>query len=117
VQVEELNRAIAAALAADPASSLAQHGPVTDPSDAAIECVIKAQDYFISSRRVRHTVQTLAQLVKDGEDLIETLKRNLPDRIGTADSSGNLIEWRIKKLHDVRHSVRHTDMRCTHFMC
>jgi hypothetical protein len=103
-QIQELNAAIRQAPAG---SDLKRHGllSLTDLSDSAIECGIKAVSYFNAARNTRHTLATLAELRLVAQDLIRTLIAELPDRIGTFDSGGGLIEWKVKKLHDVVHMV------------
>jgi hypothetical protein len=103
--VETLNKAIAAAV---PGSTLSNCEPVEDPMDGCIECCIKALDFYLCTRLQGHTLLTLESLdtlCKSAEDLMETIKRCLPDRIGATDSHGDLMEWRIKKFHDLLHVV------------
>ena len=92
-------------------SALRKHGHVQDPSDKAIECCIKALDYFIDSRRAGHTVADLCTVHQEAVALLEALKKNLPERVGThywnAKGEWVPIGWKIGKPHDMLHKVRH----------
>lgn len=105
-QVRLINAAVDAAPAT---SALRQRGHVVDPSNKAIECSIKALDYFIDSRRVGHTVADLSTVQHEAVALLDVLKSNLPDRIGTKywDAQGNFVPmgWKIGKAHDMLHKV------------
>ncbi len=97
-----LNKAIDAAPRGSP---LARHGRVEDPSDLAIECSIKSAEYYIASRRIGHTLSDLTEVHAKAVILVESLKKNFPDRIGTCFKDKSPIGWNIRKAHDPLHKV------------
>lgn len=101
-QVAILNDAIRSAAKNTP---LSRHGVVVDPSDRIIECLINAAEYFLFSRKLGHDIGDLMELHEMAVVLIESLKQNFPDRIGTKRSDGTPLGWGIRKGHDPLHKV------------
>ena len=63
------------------------------------------------SRKQRLNETGVAQLHALAVDLLETVKRLLPERTGTRDRSGELIGWNFTKAHSVLHIAAY---RLTH---
>ena len=91
--------------ASPPNSKAKKHGPVQEPSDLVIECWIGAIEFYIACRHEPHAVGDLADLWCKTVTLIESLKANLPERIGSKDKKDENIGWNIKKIHDMLHKV------------
>ena len=96
-QVEFLNTAIDQA----PRGSLL-HGlaHVSDPSDQIVEVLIKCMEWNIMTRRRSIPESELPEVHKAAVDLLEVLKKNLPDKSG--EESG----WNFEKAHSILHKVR-----------
>jgi len=96
-QVEFLNAAIDRA-----PRSKRLHGlhHVSDPSDQIVEVLIQCMEWNIMTRRRSIPESELPELHQAAVNLLELLKKNLPDKCG--EESG----WNFEKAHSILHKVR-----------
>ena len=96
-QVEFLNAAIDRAPRGSRLHGLHR---VSDPSDQIVEVLIKCMEWNIMSRCRSIPESELPEVHLAAVDLLELLKRNLPDKCG--EESG----WNFEKAHSILHKVR-----------
>ena len=96
-QVEFLNTAIDRVL---PGSWLHRLAHVSDPSDQIVEVLIKCMEWNIMTRRRSIPESELPELHQAAVNLLELLKKNLPDKCGEA--SG----WNFEKAHSCTRCAR-----------
>lgn len=93
-----------------PNGSLSQIPPVHDPSTEIIEVLIIANKWNLMSRESLLPIDRLPELHQLGVDLLEGLKRVLPERTGTQYQSGERQNqfkgWCFEKAHSVMHAAR-----------
>ena len=73
---------------------------VSEPSDQIVEVLIKCMEWNIMTRRRSIPESELPEVHKAAVDLLEVLKKNLPDKSG--EESG----WNFEKAHSILHKVR-----------
>ena len=96
-QVEFLNAAIDRAPRGTRLHGLAH---VSDPSDQIVEVLIQCMEWNIMTRRRSIPESELPEVHQAAVDLLELLKRNLPDKFG--EDSG----WNFETAHSILHKVR-----------
>jgi len=96
-QVEFLNAAIDRAPRGSRLHGLHR---VSDPSDQIVEVLIKCMEWNIMTRSRSIPESELPEVHLAAVDLLELLKRNLPDKCG--EESG----WNFEKAHSILHKVR-----------
>jgi hypothetical protein len=102
-EVSMINDKIRAARPKDP---LYRISLVEDPSDQIIEVLIKALNWHMMSREKELPIDKLVNLDAAGRDLLESLKRVLPERKGTKDGDGVFKGWCFEKAHSILHTPR-----------
>jgi len=73
---------------------------VSDPSDQIVEVLIQCMEWNIMTRRRSIPESDLPEMQQAAVDLLELLKKNLPDKCG--EESG----WNFEKAHSILHKVR-----------
>jgi hypothetical protein len=96
-QVELINAAIDRA---KPSSSLHGLPHVADPSADVVDVLISCMEWNIATRQSRIAEDELPGLQDKAVELLDLLKRNLPDKTG---EKGN---WNFEKAHSILHKVR-----------
>ena len=96
-QVEFLNSAIDRAPRGTRLHGVAH---ISDPSDRIVEVLIKCMEWNLMTRRRSIPGSELPGLHQAAVDLLELIKKNLPDKCGEA--SG----WNFEKAHSILHKVR-----------
>ena len=96
-QVEFLNAAIDRAPRGTRLHGVAH---VSDPSDQTVEVLIECMEWNLMTRRQSIPESELLEVHQVAVDLLELLKKNLPDKCGEA--SG----WNFEKAHSILHKVR-----------
>ena len=96
-QVSLINGAIDQA---KPGSRLYGLAHVSDPSGDVVEVLILCMEWNMNSRLRNITAEGLVTLHQNAVDLLELLKRNLPDKCG--EKGG----WNFDKAHSILHKVR-----------
>lgn len=99
-QIEYINRKIDEA---QRGSRLYGLRHVNDPSDDVQTVHIAWMEFFMWSRKQRLNEDDVATLHARAVDLLETVKRLLPERTGTTDRGGQPIGWNFAKAHSVLH--------------
>ena len=96
-QIEYINSAIDAA----PRGSHLHGLPhVSDPSNGIVEVLIKCMEWNLTTRRRVIPESELPEVHQSAVDLLESLKKNLPDKCGEATG------WNFEKAHSILHKVR-----------
>ena len=96
-QVLLINKAIDAA---KPGSRLYKLPPVADPSNEIVEVLIQCMEWNIASRQSGIPESELPELQQKAIDLLDLLKKNLPDK------TGEKAKWNFEKAHSILHKVR-----------
>ena len=96
-QVLLINQAIDAA---KPGSRLYKLPHVADPSNEIVEVLIQCMDWNIASRQSGIPESELPELQQKAIDLLDLLKKNLPDK------TGEKAKWNFEKAHSILHKVR-----------
>ena len=73
---------------------------VSDPSDQIVEVLIQCMEWNIMTRQRSIPESELPEVHQAAVDLLELLKKNLPNKCGEA--SG----WNFEKAHSILHKVR-----------
>ena len=76
---------------------------IRDPSDDVQTVHIAWMEFYMFSRRQRLNEDDVADLHARAVNLLETVKRLLPERTGTMDRSGEMMGWNFAKAHSVLH--------------
>ena len=96
-QVLLINRAIDAAKAGSPLYKLPH---VADPSNEIVEVLIQCMEWNIESRQSGIPESELPDLHQKAIDLLDLLRKNLPDK------TGEKAKWNFEKAHSILHKVR-----------
>ena len=96
-QVLLINRAIDAAKAG---SSLYKLPHVADPSNEIVEVLIQCMERNIASSQSGIPESELPELQQKAIDLLDLLKKNLPDK------TGEKAKWNFEKAHSILHKIR-----------
>jgi len=97
MQVKSINSAIDAAQRSSPLHGLPH---VSDPSDGVVEVLIQCMEWNLTTRRRVIPESELPEVQQAAVDLLESLKRYLPDKCGEASA------WDFEKAHSILHKVR-----------
>ena len=65
-----------------------------------VEVLIQCMDWNIASRQSRIPISELPELHQKAVDLLDLLKKNLPDK------TGEKGKWNFEKAHSILHKVR-----------
>ncbi len=85
---------------AKPGSSLHGLPHVTDPSADVVDVHISCMEWNIATRQSRIAEDELPGLQDKAVELLDLLKRNLPDK------TGEKGKWNFEKAHSILHKVR-----------
>ncbi len=96
-QVKLINAAIDRA---KPGSSLHGLPHVADPSADVVDALISCMDWNIATCQSRIAEDELPGLQEKAVELLDLLKRNLPDK------TGGKGKWNFEKAHSILHKVR-----------
>ena len=97
MQVKFVNDSIKAAV---PGSPLYKMPLISDPSEKLIEVHLAALKWNMQQRRFGLTAEGVDKLHNMSVELLELLKRNMPEKTG--EESG----WNFEKAHSILHKVR-----------
>ena len=91
MQVKFINSAIDTAPRSSPLHGLPH---VSDPSDGIVEVLIQCMEWNLTTRRRVIPESELPEVQQAAVDLLESLKRYLPDKCGEASA------WNFEKAHN-----------------